>query len=336
MTPKAVIFGCAGPALSAWEADFFAASDPLGFILFARNCEAPEQIRALTAALRATVGRNAPILIDQEGGRVQRLKPPHWRAAPAPRRFGEVAERDPSRARDAAHLNARLLAAELLAIGVTVDCLPLLDLRFAEAHEVIGDRAFAGEPGPVAELGRACCEGLLAGGVLPVIKHIPGHGRALVDSHHTLPRVATERAELERSDFASFRDLADMPLAMTGHVVYESIDPDEPATTSAKVIDEVIRGWMGFDGLLMSDDLSMAALAGDLGERAARSLAAGCDVALHCNGDAEEMDAVARAVGPLSTAAVRRWQSAEARLVAPTAIDPAEASARLDALLGLG
>ena len=323
--------------LSEPEADFFAASDPLGFILFARNCESPDQLRALTKDLRAAVERpDAPILIDQEGGRVQRLRPPHWRDAPAPRRFGEVAEQDPERARAAVRLNARLLAAELLALGVTVDCLPLLDLRFAEAHEVIGDRAYGADPGLVAALGRACCEGLLAGGVLPVIKHIPGHGRAAVDSHHALPRVDTPLAELELSDFASFRALADMPLAMTGHVVYQAIDPDQPATTSAAVIERVIRDWMGFDGLLMSDDLSMSAMAGALGERASHSLAAGCDIALHCNGDPAEMSAVAGAVGPMDGAALRRWRAAEARLTAPEAIDPAEAGARLDALLGLG
>ena len=203
----------------------------------------------------------------------------------------------------------------------------------ADAHQVIGDRAFGAEPELVADLGRACCEGLLAGGVLPVIKHIPGHGRAAVDSHHALPQVATPRAELERSDFASFRSLANMPLAMTGHVVYQAIDPNQPATTSATVIEGVIRGWIGFDGLLMSDDLSMSALEGDLGTRAARSIDAGCDVALHCNGDMDEMIAVAGSVGAMDAAAQRRWQAAEACLAAPEAIDPAEASVRLDALL---
>ena len=337
MAPRAAIFGCAGPRLTAAEAAFFAEADPLGFILFARNCEDHDQVRRLTEDLRQSVGRPAaPVLIDQEGGRVQRLKPPRWRAAPAPGRLGALAGDDRAIADEAIRLNARLLAAELHELGVTVDCLPLLDLQMTGAHEVIGDRAFGGQPALVAELGRACAEGLLAGGVLPVMKHIPGHGRALVDSHLALPRVAAGRAELQASDFAPFKALADLPLAMTGHVVYEAIDPTLPATTSATVIDQVIRGWIGFDGLLMSDDLSMAALAGDLGRRAADCLQAGCDVALHCNGDLAEMTAVAAAIGPLSPAAEARWQRAADCLAHPEAFDRPAAGARLDHLLRLG
>lgn len=335
--PRAVIFGCAGPGLSAWEERFFAESDPLGFILFRRNCETPEQIRALVAALRGSVGRaDAPVLIDQEGGRVARLVPPQWEARPPAGLFGALAERDAGRAAEAVRLNARLLAEDLRQLGITVDCAPVLDLRWPEAHEVIGDRAFGSEPARVAALGRAFCEGLLAGGVLPVVKHMPGHGRALCDSHLELPRVAAPLEELERSDFEPFRLLADAPWGMTGHIVFEAIDPERPATTSAKVISEIIRTTIGFDGVLLSDDLSMQALSGGLGERAAASLAAGCDVALHCNGKPNEMEAVAAATGPLSREAQRRLAAAESRLPepdAPPAIDLAAARGQLDLLL---
>ena len=335
MAPKAVIFGCEGLSLSAWERDFFSKQDPLGFILFARNCAEPEQIRALTGELRSTVGReHAPVLIDQEGGRVARLRPPHWRAAPPAARFGTLARRDPEAAREAARLNARLIAAELMALGITVDCVPLLDIAVPGAHEVIGDRAFSGDPGTVATLGRAVCEGMLAGGVMPVVKHIPGHGRAAVDSHHRLPEVSTGRAELEATDFAPFRALADAPWAMTGHVVYAAIDPERPATVSPKLVGEIIRGHIGFDGVLVSDDLSMQALCGGLGERAAAALSAGCDIALHCNGKAGEMAAVAEACGPLTEASLARLEAAARRPEPePEALDTAAALSRLKALL---
>jgi beta-N-acetylhexosaminidase len=336
LAPRAVILGCQGAELTPWEADFFAATDPLGFILFARNCRTPDQVTALVAALRATVGRpDAPVLIDQEGGRVQRLKPPHWRATPPPGRFGDLALADRSRALEAVKLNAQCLAAELTPLGVSVNCLPLLDLRLPEAHENIGDRGFGADPDLVAALGRACCEGLLAGGVLPVIKHVPGHGRATVDSHVSLPRVEAGLAELEQSDFAPFRALRDMPWAMTGHVVYVAVDAQRPATTSPKVIDRVIRGWIGFDGVLVSDDLSMEALDGDLGARTGAALAAGCDIALHCNGRRAEMEAVAAAAGPLSAAALRRLAAAAARVgaPAPAQAEAAALAAELDALL---
>ncbi len=334
MAPKAVIFGCAGPKLTSWEADFFAAADPLGFILFARNCETPEQVCTLVADLRQSVGRSdAPVLIDQEGGRVQRLKPPHWRAVPAPGRFGDLACSDRPRALDAVRLNARCLAAELAPLGITVDCLPLLDLRLPGAHDVVGDRGFGADPELIAALGRACCEGLMEGGLMPVIKHMPGHGRAQVDSHAELPRVDAPLADLQGSDFLPFQALADMPWGMTGHIVFTAVDPRQPATTSPEVIARVIRGWIGFDGVLVSDDLSMQALEGDLGARAAAALDAGCDLALHCNGDRAEMEAVAAVAPPLDTEALRRLAAAAARVGPPPQADAAALAAELDALL---
>ena len=337
MTANAVIFGCEGLSLTDWEREFFADSDPLGFILFARNCEGPEQIRALVADLRESVGQgSAPVLIDQEGGRVARLKPPQWRAAPAAGRFGLLAGRDRQLAEQAVQLNARLIAAELLDLGITVNCAPVLDLPTPGASDVIGDRAFGADPERIAELGRAFCEGLLAGGVLPVIKHIPGHGRARVNSHHELPVVETPRAELEVSDFRPFVALAGMPWAMTGHLVYAAIDPDNPATMSHAVIAEVIRGAIGFDGVLVTDDLSMAALSGDFAARASKSLAAGCDVVLHCNGKAAEMTATMGGVGPLSAETVRRLAAAGARPQAPEEVDTAALAARLERILEHG
>ncbi|MFQ6017727.1 MAG: beta-N-acetylhexosaminidase [Kiloniellaceae bacterium] len=334
MAPRAVIFGCEGPVLTSWERDFFARTDPLGFILFARNCEIPDQVRALVSALRASVGRgDAPVLIDQEGGRVARLQPPHWRAAPAAARFGALAARDPERGRRAVRLNARLVAAELAELGITVACAPVLDLPGPGAHDVIGDRAFGRDAELVAMLGRAFCEGLLAGGILPVVKHVPGHGRAKADSHVALPVVDLARAELERSDFRPFLALNDAPWAMTAHVVYAAIDPEHPATTSKAVIGEVIRGYLRFDGVLVTDDLSMQALQGDFAGRAAAALEAGCDVALHCNGDRAEMAAVAEGAPGLSAEAERRIAAAAARPVAPQAVDTAALSGELGALL---
>lgn len=334
MSPRAVIFGCKGTSLSGWEADFFAKADPLGFILFARNCRDADQVRALVAELRKSVGRDdAPVLIDQEGGRVQRMKPPVWRDVPAPGVFGAIAERDRDGAAQAVRINARLLALELGALGINVDCLPLLDLRLPEQHQIIGDRAFSANPDLVSELGRACCQGLLEGGVLPVIKHIPGHGRALVDSHADLPRVATALVELQETDFKPFQALSDMPWGMTAHVVYEAVDPSAPATISPQVIDQVIRGWIGFDGLLVTDDLSMKALGGGLGERAAAALAAGCDVALHCNAVPKEMAAVAEAVGPLSAVAVERVERATSMVPKSSPAEPQALAGQLDELL---
>ena len=311
---RAFIAGCSGLTLTDDEIVFFRAAEPWGFILFKRNIESPGQVRALTQALRETVGReNAPILIDQEGGRVQRMGPPHWPVYPPGRAYGRIAGNDPLFQREIARLGARLMAHDLRESGINVDCAPVLDVPVEGAHDVIGDRAYARDPETVAVLGRAAAEGLIAGGVLPVIKHVPGHGRAGADSHHALPVVHASREDLERQDFIPFRHLADMPLAMTAHVVYTALDPDRPATTSPRVVQDVIRDHMRYDGLLVSDDLSMNALAGSLAERAAAAFAAGCDVALHCNGRLEEMDAVASETPELAGEAKRRTDAALAR-----------------------
>ncbi|HWU13458.1 MAG TPA: beta-N-acetylhexosaminidase [Caulobacter sp.] len=330
---SAAILGCAGTTLTAEEAAFFRDVKPWGFILFKRNIADPNQVRALTAALRATVGRpDAPILIDQEGGRVARLQPPHWNKYPPGRAYGELAANDPLVAREITRLGARLIAHDLLDLGINVDCVPVLDVPDPQGHEIIGDRAYGDTPQQVATLGRAAAEGLLAGGVLPIIKHIPGHGRAMSDSHLELPVVKAKLAELDARDFAPFRVLSDMPMAMTAHVVYTAIDRSRPATTSKKAIKKIIRESIGFDGLLMSDDLSMKALSGDFRQRAKDSLAAGCDVVLHCNGDMAEMKAVMSGVGKLSREARRRVQAVMGRLVkVPEPLDVAEARARFDA-----
>jgi len=313
------------------ERDFFRDADPLGFILFQRNCDHPNQLRRLVAALRDAVGRaDAPVLIDQEGGRVARLKPPHWPAYPAP---AAIAALGGAAAKEAAWLGARLIADDLAALGITIDCVPVLDIPVAGADAVIGDRALGDEPAVVATLGRAVCEGMLAGGVLPVIKHIPGHGRATVDSHHALPRVDAARAMLAASDFAPFRALADMPWAMTAHIVYADIDARAAATLSRAVIEQVVRGEIGFDGVLVSDDLSMRALGGSFADRAAGALAAGCDIVLHCNGDMTEMAQIAGAAARLTPAARRRVDRAEARRGAAQPIDRETLAARFGALI---
>lgn len=330
---SAAIYGCEGLCLTEAEKRFFAESSPWGFILFTRNIETPDQVRALCEELRAVVGWRAPILIDQEGGRVARLRPPHWRYYPTGKRFGEVYTQDPVRGLEATRLGAELIAAELYALGIDVDCLPVLDVPVPGAHDVIGDRAYGDEPGIVAALGSAAVDGLLAGGVLPVIKHIPGHGRAAVDSHERLPIVDTPRIELAKTDFPSFQALKDAPLAMTAHVIYSDIDPDQPATTSATVISEIIRGEIGFDGCLMSDDLSMQALSGSLAERARRSVAAGCDLVLHCNGDMAEMQAVAGETPVLSGDALSRAEAALALRAEPETFDVEEGFERFLRLL---
>jgi beta-N-acetylhexosaminidase len=331
---NAVVYGCAGPELSADERAFFRDADPFGFILFARNCIEPKQIRRLCADMRAIVGRdNAPILIDQEGGRVQRLRPPHWRTRPAARFFGDLYAHDPAGARDAAYLCARLMAHELSDLGITVDCAPVLDVPVEGAHDIIGDRAFARDPLTIIELGRAVIDGLLDGGVLPVIKHMPGHGRAAADSHFALPRVDASVEALSSTDFVTFRSLNGAPCAMTAHVVYEAIDPQRPATTSALVIRHVIRGEIGFDGLLFSDDLSMQALDGTLGSRAKAALFAGCDVVIHCNGKMDEMKDVAANVRPLAGVHQHRAEAALSHLAQPAKVDVAAAEARLTAMM---
>ena len=332
-TSSAAILGCAGTTLTAEEVAFFRDVKPWGFILFKRNIADPNQVRALTAALRETVGRpDAPILIDQEGGRVARLQPPHWRIYPPGRAYGELVANDPLVAREITRLGARLIAHDLHSLGINVDCVPVLDVPDPQGHEIIGDRAYGDTPEQVATLGRAAAEGLLAGGVLPIIKHIPGHGRAMSDSHLELPVVKAKLAELDARDFAPFRVLSDMPMAMTAHVVYTAIDRSRPATTSKKAIKKIIRESIGFDGLLMSDDLSMKALSGDFKQRAKDSLSAGCDVVLHCNGDMAEMKAVMSGVGRLGKEARRRTQAVMGRLVkVPEPFDVAEARARFDA-----
>jgi beta-N-acetylhexosaminidase len=306
--PRAVVLGCAGERLTAQERRFFAAADPLGFVVFRRNCRAPGQLRELVAELRGCVGRqDAPVLIDQEGGRVARLRPPQWRAYPA---AAQIAALPDPLAAVAARLSARLIADDLAGVGVTIDCAPVLDLPAPDSDPVIGDRAFGSEPERVARLGRAFCEGLLAGGVLPVIKHIPGHGRARVDSHRACPRVEADPAVLAHGDFAPFRALSampgGMPWAMTAHIVYTAIDETAPATFSRHLIDTIIRGEIGFDGVLVSDDISMGALDGTLGERTRRALDAGCDLVLHCNGVIDEMAEIVDAARPISAAARSR------------------------------
>lgn len=332
--PLAVVFGLAGPALAAAERDFFRSADPLGFILFARNCESPAQVRALVADLRETVGRaDAPVLIDQEGGRVARLGPPHWPARPAAARYGALMDRGEDIAAEAAWLGARLIARDLFDLGITVDCAPVLDLPVPGAHDVIGERAFAADAATVSRLGRAFCDGLLAGGVLPVVKHVPGHGRARADSHRALPTVETPLDALAATDFAPFRALADMPWAMTAHVLFPAIDPAAPVTVSATAIASVVRGTIGFDGVLVSDDLAMAALSGAPGVRARAALAAGCDVALHCSGDLPAMAEIADAARRIDAAGAARLARAAQAAHAPEPFDAAAAEARLGALL---
>jgi beta-N-acetylhexosaminidase len=308
--PRAVILGCAGEQLSSDELRFFGAADPAGFILFRRNCRSPDQVHDLVAALRGAIGRSdAPILIDQEGGRVARLRPPYWRLYPSAARFGSLPDPQAERA---ARLGARLIADDLEQLGITVDCLPVLDIAVGGADPVIGDRAYGADPARVAKLARAVCDGLLEGGVLPVVKHVPGHGRARVDSHHACPVVETEIDELSRTDFSPFHALSAMPWAMSAHIVYSAIDPTAPATLSRRVISEVIRGVIGFDGVLVSDDLSMHALGGDIAERAGRALAAGCDLVLHCNADRREMETIVAASRPISSRTAERLARAEA------------------------
>jgi beta-N-acetylhexosaminidase len=333
VSTSAAILGCAGTTLTAEEIALFRDARPWGFILFKRNIETPDQVRALTAALRDTVDRpDAPILIDQEGGRVARLQPPRWRKYPPGRAYGQLAANDILLRREITRLGARLMAHDLAALGINVDCVPVLDVPDPLGHEIIGDRAYGDTPDEVASLGRAAAEGLLAGGVLPGIKHIPGHGRAMADSHLDLPVVEASYQELDARDFAPFRVLSDMPMAMTAHVVYTAIDPKRPATTSRKAIKQVIRHALGFDGLLMSDDLSMKALSGDFRQRAKDSLAAGCDVVLHCNGDMAEMKAVLGGTKGLSGEARRRAKAALSRIVrVPEPFDLAEGRARFDA-----
>ncbi len=330
-----VIFGCSGPVLEAAERDFFRDAQPWGFILFGRNVRDRAQVRALVEALRETVGdAKAPVLLDQEGGRVARLKPPVWNGRPPQAAFGKMHdEASPERATEAAYLNARLIAYDLAELGINVDCLPVVDLPVPGAHDVIGDRAFSSDPHVVIELGKTVMEGLLDGGVLPVIKHIPGHGRAGADTHLELPHVTASREELSTCDFVPFRSLNTAPLAMTAHVVYDAIDPKRPATISPRVIREAIRGEIGYQGLLMTDDLSMEALSGPLSARAKAAMFAGCDVVLHCNGGMDEMKAVMSEAKPLEGEPLKRAELALGLLTEPGSFDPKLAEARLNELL---
>lgn len=329
MTPGtgAAIFGCAGPVLGRDEAAFFRDYDPAGFILFARNLENPSQIRHLTADLRASVGREAPVFIDQEGGRVQRLGPPHWRQWLPPLDFVAAAGK---RAERAMELRDALIGAELAALGIDGNCTPVLDLAGPATHPFLRNRCYGGDPAQVARLGRAVARGLLSAGVLPVMKHLPGHGRATLDTHHALPRVTASRETLRASDFAPFRALADLPFAMTAHLVFTAFD-SRPATLSPVMIRE-IREEIGFQGVLMTDDLNMEALSGTLAGRTRAAIDAGCDLALHCSGDLAEMEAVAGQAGAMTGAARQRMASALG-LRRPAALDIAALDAELKVIM---
>jgi beta-N-acetylhexosaminidase len=334
MQARAFITGVSGPELSAKEREFIRRERPWGFILFKRNIETPKQVALLVQELKnLAVVSDAPVLIDQEGGRVQRLGPPHWPVYPAGALFGALYDEDPMLGLAAAWLSARLMAADLWELGISVDCLPLADVPVPGADAVIGDRAYGSRPDKVAAIARAVTEGLQLGGILPVLKHIPGHGRAAADSHLRLPEVKTVKDELERTDFAAFRPLADLPMAMTAHVVFSALDPVQPATTSATIIGQVIRGAIGFQGLLMSDDVSMNALSGPISERTRAIFSAGCDLVLHCNGRLDEMREVAAETPELSGRALGRADRALASRKAPQPFDRIQGRAELDAMI---
>jgi beta-N-acetylhexosaminidase len=321
MPVRAFITGLARPTLSAEERALLRAAEPWGLILFKRNVSSPEQLAELIQSFRDLLGWHAPVLIDQEGGRVQRLGPPVWPAYPPGQRYSELYDREPAVGLGAARLGARLIASDLYALGIDVDCLPLADVPVLGSDPVIGNRAYGTEPLKVAAIASAIADNLLKGGVLPVVKHLPGHGRARADSHLRLPVVNADPATLERTDFAAFRPLADLPLGMTAHVVFSAIDPVAPATTSVTMVRQVIRGSIGFKGLLMSDDISMGALSGSLAERSRAAIHAGCDVVLHCNGNLAEMEQVAGAVPVLAGEAKRRADAALALRSAPEEFD---------------
>jgi beta-N-acetylhexosaminidase len=329
---RAFITGFAGTELSDAERAFLREAQPWGFILFKRNIAAPSAVRALVDQVRSILGRSAPVLIDQEGGRVQRLGPPDWPLYPPGAAYGTLYDRDRQKGLAAAQLGARLIAADLADLHIDVDCLPIADVPVPGADQVVGDRAYGTEPGKVAAIARAVADGLAEGGVLSVLKHIPGHGRATADSHAKLPVVNTQRAVLETTDFAAFRPLAGLPMAMTAHVVFTALDPVEPATVSATIVRGVIRDSIGFRGLLMSDDISMGALSGSLAERTRAAIAAGCDVVLHCNGQMPEMQAVAGEAPVLAGQALARADAALASKQPPVPID---ADAGREALLKL-
>jgi beta-N-acetylhexosaminidase len=335
VSERAVIYGFEGYNLTETERAFFKDINPWGYILFARNIETPQQVKTLTNSLRDLSGRDIlPILVDQEGGRVSRFKDPHWRKAPATSIFGEIYDRNQTEGVEAARLNSRLMAHDLFEVGVSIDCLPMLDVRASGSDEsVIGDRAYSDQPETVAILGRAAAEGLMDGGILPVLKHLPGHGRSLIDSHAGLPVVEASLRALEASDFRPFRALREFPMGMTGHLIYKSIDGNNPSTLSRVVIEEVIRskapGRIGFNGLLMTDDISMGALEGSFEERARKSLTAGCDVILHCNGEMAEMQSIASQTPILSGKARQRADKVIKAFCEPDDFDVDEGRNRL-------
>ncbi len=334
MSNRAFIVGVSGFALTGGERAFIRDEKPWGFILFKRNVDTPAQVAALVSELRDSVGQpDAPVLIDQEGGRVQRLGPPHWPSYPPGAVFDALYDEDTASGLRAAYLSARLIAADLNVLRITVDSLPLADVPVAGADAVIGDRAYGTTPEKVAKIARAVTQGLQDGGVLPILKHIPGHGRATADIHARLPTVDTPREELARTDFAAFQPLADLPIAMTAHVVFSALDAVQPATTSATIINQVIRGAIGFQGLLMSDDVSMNALRGSIAERTAAIVASGCDMVLHCNGKLDEMRAVAAETPMLAGEALARADLALASRKAPKSFDRVTARGELDALI---
>jgi beta-N-acetylhexosaminidase len=335
MVARAFITGTSGLTLTAQEREFLRDERPWGFILFKRNVDTPLQVARLVQDFRETVGdADAPVLIDQEGGRVQRLSSPHWPVYPPGAVFGALYDRDRAAGLKAARLSAQLIANDLADLGITVDCLPLADVPAPGADAVIGDRAYGTEPDKVVAIARAVTEGLELGGVLPVLKHIPGHGRATADTHLKLPVVDASKNDLEAVDFAAFKALADLPMAMTAHVVFSAIDATQPATTSATIIEQVIRGAIGFQGLLMSDDVSMNALTGSIAERTRAIVSAGCDMVLHCNGELVEMRQVAAEAPVLSGTALERAQRALASRKPPEPFDREAARAELDALTG--
>ncbi len=334
----ATILGCIGPTLSSDESAFFRAAAPWGFILFARNVEDPAQLRRLTAELRESVGRDAPIFVDQEGGRVQRLRAPHWTEWLPPLDMVKLAMASAAPGQELAvavramWLRYRLIAAELRDVGIDGNCAPCLDVASDETHPFLRNRCYSDDPAIVTRLGRAAADGHLAGGVLPIVKHMPGHGRATLDSHKDLPMVGVPRNILEKHDFAPFRALADLPLAMTAHIIYSAIDPDHPATTSPRMV-RTMREDIGFCGLLISDDLSMNALSGNVAERAAATIAAGVDIALHCSGNLDEMEAVVLAAGHMTPKAYQRAQSALQARTSPETVDIGALRSDLSGLL---
>jgi beta-N-acetylhexosaminidase len=332
---RAFICGLKGPALTPDERSFLRDARPWGVILFKRNVESPQQVLALTSDIRDALGAvEAPVLVDQEGGRVQRLGPPHWRAYPAAAAFERAGANDAARER-LAWLGARLIAHDLRDVGVTIDCMPVLDAPAEGSHDIIGDRAYSRNPLEAARLGRAAALGMLAGGVAPVIKHIPGHGRARADSHHELPVVDASRAELEAVDFPPFVANADMPIAMTAHVVYSAFDPARPGTLSPTIVQQIIRKRIGFEGLLLTDDLSMKALSGSFRQRAEAATTAGCDVVLHCNGDLEEARAVAEGAPPLTGRSLERARAALDRASSVEDFDLVDGAREFDAALAM-